>query len=161
LFLAIPVGMVTTDFVIEEITHLADKEKLAAVTGSGGLNVLTSGLAEIESIAAIQTAHRALSTADCSVLFHARRLQAVVLTGDNRLRREAREAGLDVHGTVWAFEELVGQGLLSGKLAASKLERLLAANPRLPREECERRIDRTFSPSTSRLGDPELQPRHF
>ena len=142
LFLAIPVGMVTTDFVVEEITDVPDKEKLAAATMPGGLKVLSSGLAEIESIAAIQGTHRALSTADCSVLFHARRLRAVVLTGDSRLRREARETGLDVHGTVWAFEELVGRGSISGKLAASKLERLLAANPRLPREDCERRIDR-------------------
>ena len=75
LFLAIPVGMVTTDFVVEEITDVPDKEKLAAATMPGGLKVLSSGLAEIESIAAIQGTHRALSTADCSVLFHARRLR--------------------------------------------------------------------------------------
>jgi predicted nucleic acid-binding protein len=123
-FLAIPSDMVATDFVVGEITDGPDKEKLATATTSGALEVLASGLAEIESIAAIQTTHRALSTADCSVLFHASRLQAVVLTGDSRLRREAREAGLDVHGTVWAFDELVGQGLLSEKRAASKLERL-------------------------------------
>ena len=78
--------MVTTDFVLGEITEAADAAELTAATRSGTLEVLTSGLSEIESIAAIQASHRALSTADCSVLFHASRLQAVVLTGDRRLR---------------------------------------------------------------------------
>jgi len=86
LFLTIPAGMVTTDFVLGEITDAADAARLAEATRSGALEVLTSGLSEIESIAAIQACRRALSTADCSVLFHASRLQAVVLTGDRRLR---------------------------------------------------------------------------
>ncbi len=142
LFLVIPAGMITTDFVVEEITDTADRQKLEAVTTPGSLQILVSGVAELESISALQNTHRALSIADCSVLFHAIRLQAVVLTGDSRLRREATQAGLDVHGTVWAFDELIGQGLLAKNLAAKKLEHLLAMNPRLPREDCERRIHR-------------------
>jgi len=141
-FLAIPAEMVTTDFVVAKIMDVADAARLAAARESGILEVLTSGVVAIESIAAIEATHRGLSTADCSVLFHARRLQAVVLTGDGRLRREAKQVGLDVHGTVWAFDELVGRGLLSGELAADKLERLLGTNTRLPREDCERRINR-------------------
>jgi len=65
-----------------------------------------------------------------------------VLTGDGRLRREATQAGLNVHGTVWAFDELVSQGLLGKELAAGKLEDLMAVNPRLPRKDCENRIRR-------------------
>jgi predicted nucleic acid-binding protein len=141
-FLAMPVRMVTTDFVVEEITVDADKEELQVATSSGALQVLISGLAELESITALQSTHRALSIADCSVLFYANRLQAVVLTGDSRLRREATDAGLDVHGTVWVFDELIAQGLLAEKVAAGKLEELFAVNPRLPREDCERRIHR-------------------
>ena len=76
------------------------------------------------------------------MLFHAIRIQAIVLTGDSRLRREATEAGLEAHGTPWAFHTLIDHELLSEKPAAGKLEGLLEANPRLPREECERRIDR-------------------
>jgi hypothetical protein len=44
LFLAIPAGMVTTDLVVGEITDVADAAKLAAATGSGALEVLTSSL---------------------------------------------------------------------------------------------------------------------
>jgi len=142
LFLAIRVRMVTTDFVAEEITVEADKKRLEAAASSGALQVLISGLAELESITALQSTHRALSIADCSVLFHANILQAVVLTGDSRLRREATDAGLDVHGTVWVFDELIAQGLLAENVAAGKLEALLALNPRLPREDCRRRIHR-------------------
>jgi predicted nucleic acid-binding protein len=142
LFLTSPARMVTTDFVVREVSNVADKRDLEAVTASGSLQVVTSDLVELESIAALQSAQRTLSTADCSVLFYARKLQAVVLTGDSRLRREATQLGLDVHGTVWAFDELVGQGLLAQDLAADNLEELLAVNPRLPREECERMIRR-------------------
>ena len=142
LFLAIPARMITTDFVVGEITNPSDRRRLSAVITSGVLHVLISDLTEVESIAVLQSDHHALSTADCSVLFHARRLKAMVLTGDSRLGREARQAGLEVHGTVWAFDEVVNRGLLTRKHAASKLEDLLSMNPRLPRTECERRIIR-------------------
>jgi predicted nucleic acid-binding protein len=140
LFLRIPARMVTTDFVVAEFTNAADRNKLDTVTTSGALQVLLSGPTELESILKLQNAHRALSSADCSVLFYARSLQAMLLTGDSRLRREATQLGLDVHGTVWAFDELVGRRLLAETEAADRLERLLELNPRLPREECERMI---------------------
>ena len=142
LFLTIQARMITTDFVVREVSDIADKRELEAATTSGSLQVLASNLAELESIVTLRNAHRALSIADCSVLFHAKRLKAEVLTGDSRLRQEAIQFGLHVHGTLWAFDELVGQGLLGEDLAADSLERLLAINPRLPREECERKIRR-------------------
>jgi predicted nucleic acid-binding protein len=141
LFTAIPAGMVTTDFVVAEIADIADASELAAATESGALKVLRSSMTELESIAAVQALHLGLSTADCSVLFHAGRLGAVVLTGDRRLRRAASDTGLEVHGTMWAFDELVSRRQLSPRLAAGKLEQLLELNPRLPRDECGRKIE--------------------
>jgi len=142
LFMTIPARMVTTDFVVEEVTDPADRKKLEATISSDALQVMISGLAELDSIVTLQSACRALSIAECSLLFYAGSLQAVVLTGDNRLRREATQSGLEVHGTVWVFDELVTHVLLSQKEAADKLENLLSVNPRLPREECERMINR-------------------
>ena len=60
LFLSIPASMVTTDSVVGEITEAADAAELAAAMRSGALEALTSGLAEIDSIGAIQASHRAL-----------------------------------------------------------------------------------------------------
>jgi hypothetical protein len=53
LFTAIPAAMVTTDFVVAEITAAADASQLAAATESGAFRVLASSVKEMESIAAM------------------------------------------------------------------------------------------------------------
>ena len=87
----------------------------------------------------------ALSLQDCSVLLLAIERNAVLLTGDNRLRREATEAGVRVHGVLWLFDQLVGNGILPPAEATERLRILKTINPRLPADECEKRFKRWAS----------------
>ena len=70
------------------------------------------------------------------MLFHAVVKGAVVLSGDARLRRIAKERTLTVHGTLWIISELVKNGLVVRAEATQILERLMKINPRLPLSEC-------------------------
>mgnify|MGYP001408303658 CR=1 FL=1 len=92
-----------------------------------------------------QRSSPALSLQDCSVLLLAIERNAVLLTGDNRLRREATEAGVKVHGVLWLFDQLVGNGILPPAEATERLRILKTINPRLPADECEKRFKRWAS----------------
>ena len=134
--LALPYEMETTDFVSREILRRGQENVLARMVTTRKLKVIRSTKEEISGIAELNNLNPALSFADCSVLFHAVVKGAVVLSGDARLRRIAKERSLSVHGTLWILSELVDNGLLVRAEATQILERLMKINPRLPLSEC-------------------------
>jgi len=77
---------------------------------------------------------------DCSALLLAKDLGAMLLSGDGALRRVADHHQVEVHGSIWIFDELIRANLLSPVVAAGKLELLLRSDRRLPREICRARI---------------------
>ena len=73
---------------------------------------------------ALRTEHPALSPADCACLVEARHHDnAVLLTGDRRLRRVAEAAGLCVHGVLWIIDELWRAGVCCATRLIAALER--------------------------------------
>ncbi|AEJ20211.1 PIN domain-containing protein [Gracilinema caldarium] len=134
--LSLPYKMETTDLVETEIFRGGQKDILARMVAARKLEVIRSTKEEISGIAELYNLTPALSLADCSVLFHAVAKGAVVLSGDARLRRIAKERSLSVHGTLWILSELVDNGLLVRAEATEILERLMKINPRLPLSEC-------------------------
>jgi predicted nucleic acid-binding protein len=77
---------------------------------------------------------------DCSVLFLARKLDALLLAGDKPLRIEAERRRIEVHGTLWILDQLVAEDVISTKNAAARLRGLLDAGRFLPLGESEKRI---------------------
>ena len=77
---------------------------------------------------------------DCSVLFLAMKLDAMLLSGDKPLRKAGTEKQIEVHGTLWMFDRLVELQLMSGKMAAAKLEHLRKNDRFLPEIECQIRL---------------------
>ncbi len=82
-----------------------------------------------------------LSFPDCSCISLADKLQAALLTGDMRLRREAHARDLEVHGSIWILEQLYVAGKLEAYDAGTRLLSLLHVNPRLPRVACTLKIE--------------------
>jgi predicted nucleic acid-binding protein len=101
------------------------------------LTIDIPGEAMMQRIGASRVSLPALSLADTAALLQAQDLGAMLLTGDKALRRCA-ESLVEVHGSLWIFAKLVEDGILSKKNAARRLKRLVALNPRLPREEVEK-----------------------
>jgi predicted nucleic acid-binding protein len=81
-----------------------------------------------------------LSYTDHSVLFLAERLNAIVVTGDNLLRKLCEKRQLTVHGILWLFDQFVDKKCLTPNDAAQVLRKLIAYNRRLPKQESQQRI---------------------
>lgn len=79
---------------------------------------------------------------DCSVLWLSEKIDCMMLTGDAALRKAGSKRSIEVHGTLWILDRLVERKLLTGVIAASKIENLLSLGRRLPEKECRTRIQR-------------------
>jgi predicted nucleic acid-binding protein len=69
-----------------------------------------------------------LSMEDCSVIYMANKLNAIVLSSDKPVRNYAKKKAIDYHGMIWVFDQLVEQGLLTKREAITKLQKLVLSN---------------------------------
>lgn len=81
-----------------------------------------------------------VTKADVTCYLLARKIQAMLLTGDKQLRSYSESQGIDVHGILWIFDQLIEAAILKPSFAVEKLEQLCEVNAFLPRGECKKRI---------------------
>lgn len=140
-FFQLPLEFHTTQLILNEL----EAEQLAQLNGfieSNDLKVRYLKREEIDGLDSISVNSRKLSREDLSVYFYAKELTCMILTGDNRLRKEAQRQGFEVHGILWVFEQMVENGLLKAQLASEKLQELMSINLWLPVGECEKIIEK-------------------
>lgn len=82
----------------------------------------------------------ALSFEDCSACYFALKYKGIVLTGDARLRKYAVASGLEVHGTLHLFDQMLQNKIVTLETAIQKLRLLAEINKRLPKREIEKRF---------------------
>jgi len=128
-----------TDLVADEVQE-DNAVQLDAFVDDGRLIKKTFDFEELIEIQLLKVQHKALSIPDCSCLYLSKKHSATLLTGDAALRRIAEEDKIPVHGLLWVFDELVQQSLISRKTAYAKLKHILSVNPRLPADECNKRL---------------------
>lgn len=141
-FFRLPVGIHTTDFVLNELT---DESQSAAVRKHIRLKDLTikryTGIEVAEIVSFQATCHNNVSIADCSVWLYAKNNGYMLLTGDAKLRSSAQKSGVTVCGILRVFDMLVEEfGIISPNIGAERLELLYKINNRLPSREIESRI---------------------
>lgn len=68
---------------------------------------------------------RALSEVDKTMLFLAKKHEAIVLSSDKVIRNHAKKEAIEYHGMLWIFDQLIAQGILNKKEAAQKLKELI------------------------------------
>lgn len=81
-----------------------------------------------------------LTVQDRSVLKLAKERNAILLTGDRKLRNVAQSQKIKVCGILWIFDALVAQSVLSKEEASTKLKVLKNSNVRLPVNEVDKRL---------------------
>ncbi len=81
-----------------------------------------------------------LSIQDGSVLLLAMQRDAMLLSGDKPLRIAANARQIEVHGTLWIFDQLVESRLMRKAIAAQKLSHLFESDRYLPAQACSERI---------------------
>lgn len=69
-----------------------------------------------------------LSPEDCTVIYTAQKLEAVILSSDKPVRNHAKRLAIEYHGMIWIFDQLVTEGLLTKQEAIAKLKQLVFSN---------------------------------
>lgn len=143
----LPYEIHTVDFVLNELTDLDQRRGMMHYSESGRLVVksLVDGdeLGNVLIYKSEKAAGTNLSIADCAILCYTKELnEAKLLTGDKRLRSQAKKEGLDVSGIFFLIDLFIESGVLTEKEALQDLYALQASNPRLPKEEFDKRIEK-------------------
>jgi len=131
----LPFQLMGPDVIIAELQE-PDGESLVEY----GLQKGEFSSAQVQEVASLVAQHCQVSANDLFALVLARTLKVMLLTGDQRLRRIAGQQGVVVHGTLWVLDEMVRLKVIAPPQAAQALEQMLARGSRLPKAECQRRL---------------------
>ena len=143
-FFSLPWEVHTTDFVMLELQKEGQHETVARYKTDKRLVVPVFEAKEMLEIGNLfqQYVNRTnLSLTDCSVWYYAKVNNYILLTGDRKLRTTSVLDGVEVHGVIYVFDALVEFNMISRQVAVEKLQQLYVINPRLPKEEIEKRIN--------------------
>ena len=139
-FFMLPWEVHTTEFVMLELLREEQNEKVAKYKTDGRLHIPVFEPHELTAI--IELKEKAgVSLTDGSVWYYAKTHSFVLLTGDRKLRQASYLDSVEVHGIIYVFDELVAEGILPPTMAIDKLKDLQKSNPRLPKDEIDKRIE--------------------
>lgn len=134
----LPCEIHTVDMVIREIELSSQKETMMNVIKMGKLMIDQTASESINDVVNLMKGN--LSITDAAVWYHTKKMSAMMLTGDNRLRKLAEMDNLRVGGILFVMDRLVEYNIISAGYAAECLERLKERNKRLPQTEVENRL---------------------
>lgn len=139
-FFALDFEICTTDFVINEILESEQRAQFEIFVRSHQLIVFGLSEQEIEEIENFKTKRFFKTLIDKTVLWKATQLKCPLLTGDAKLRSEAIDQGVTVHGSLWVIQIMVESKVITTKAGIKFLEKLKIINDRLPLDEIEKLI---------------------
>ena len=129
----------TTVLVVDEIKNPEQKTSLLTFVADGTLIAEDLEFEKVGTAAAWSEKNH-VSLADASVALLARERDGILLSGDNRLRKRAKDDGVEVRGLFWIFDVLLSENHISPEVAVTALKRIRDAGARLPQNECENRL---------------------
>jgi predicted nucleic acid-binding protein len=139
-FFALDYEICTTDFVIHEILKSNQKAEIESFIRAKKLKTIHLDADEVESVLNFQTKRLFKGITDKTVLWKSIELKCPLLTGDKKLRKEAEDWGIEVHGSIWVISELITQFIISDKEGIILFEALKDVNGSLPHEEIDKLI---------------------
>lgn len=144
-FFALNAEICTTTFVYNEVLNGAQVLEIESYKRSQRLTVLEVSESELDEILVHPIKRNLKSLPDKSLLWKAIKLKGALLTCDGKLKKEAIENGIEVHGSIWVLTELEKQEILSPERTIDLLEKLKINNSRLPLNEIDKIINRLKS----------------
>ncbi len=129
-----------TLFVYEEIVNTEQLQEFETFKQNGKLNVLHIDQVELEQILQFKTKRYLKSLPDKTILWKALQLKCPILTCDEKLRQEAKDNGIEVHGSIWVILEFWKQRIVEKNDTITLLEKLKQINLRLPVSEIDKLI---------------------
>lgn len=139
-FFALKAEISTTSFVYNEIVIANQVIEFEVYKRSQKLNVIMLTDEEQDAVNQFTTKRSLKSLPDKTMLWKSIQLNCALLTCDRKLKLEAKEHGIEVHGSIWVIEKLEEENILDKSKAIALLEKLKTVNDRLPMEEIDRLI---------------------
>jgi rRNA-processing protein FCF1 len=139
-FFGLDFEICTTDFVVNEILLTAQKEQIEFFIRSRKLTVFQLAEDDVDEIKAFKTVRFFRGITDKTVLWKAIKLKCPLLTGDKKLKNEAKDQGVEVHGSIWIVIELVEKEIITKGKGIELLKLLMEVNGSLPHDEIEKLI---------------------
>ncbi|PKD39862.1 DUF3368 domain-containing protein [Methylomonas sp. Kb3] len=96
-----------------------------------------ASMAEVEALVA---KYKQPSRYDCFALMLAKQEKCPLLTGDQNLRKAAEQEFVEVKGTLWVVESLIGHGIIDVGAARIAYAQMKENGRRLPWEMAETRL---------------------
>ena len=141
-FFALNFNICTTDFVKAEILESEQRAQIEIFIRLQKLTVFELTEQEIEEVEEFKTKRFFKTLIDKTVLWKAKQLNCPLLTGDAKLKSEAIDQGVTVHGSLWVIKVIVEQKIITAEAAITFLGKLKTVNDRLPLDEIEKLIKR-------------------
>lgn len=135
---SIEMQIYTTREVIDQLNEPQAAQVMQFVQAKN-LIVYQFTVAEIADINSM-VAPRALEFTDKTVVYLAKKINAIVLTGDGPLRKFCKTCRLSVKGILWLFDTCLEKEKFNCEIAVNKIKELMSFNDRIPKDECEKRI---------------------
>lgn len=131
-FFSLDYYICTTDFVLKEILLSGQSEQIESFIRAKSLTIFVLSADEIDIVSNLKTKRSFKGITDKSVLWKAVELSCPLLTGDKKLRSEAEDMGIEVHGSIWVIETLIKNELINKIVGIKFLESLKEVNVSLP-----------------------------
>lgn len=141
-FFALKAEISTTSFVYNEIVVANQIVEFEVYKRGQKLNVIVLTEEDQEAVSQFVTKRNLKSLPDKTMLWKSVQLKCALLTCDKKLKIEAKEHGIEVHGSIWVIEKLVEENILDSAKAISVLNVLKTLNDRLPIDEIDKLITR-------------------
>jgi predicted nucleic acid-binding protein len=139
-FFALEYDISTTDFVVREILESDQKVQIESFIRAKKLIVFKLTADEVEEILNFATKRFFKGISDKTVLWKSYQLKCPLLTGDKKLRNEAEDLKIEVHGSIWVINELVEKDIIIKAKGVELLEKLKLINASLPHDEIDKLI---------------------
>jgi predicted nucleic acid-binding protein len=140
-FFGLDIEIYTTDFIYNEILQSDEKSEFELFVRSGQLKIIVVDDAEQETISNMNLTFSIRSLADKTALFKAMQMQCILLTCDDKIKKEAIKQNLEVHGSIWIIDQLFENEIIDTKRAIEVIESLIKSNSWLPLDELDRRLN--------------------
>ena len=141
-FFALDFEICTTDFVLNEILESDQKEQIETFIRGKKLTIFKLTTTEVKEIHNFPTLRLFKGITDKTVLWKAHQLKCPLLTGDKKLRKEAEDLKIEVHGSIWVINLLVDKEIIPKVKGVELLEHLKLINASLPHDELDKLIKR-------------------
>ena len=139
-FFLLPCDICTTDFVVNEIRWPNQRAEIDKHIINKELEEVSFDFDELVKISELHS-NSSTSMTDCSVWYLAKETAGRLLTGDGKLHKAVEKDNVKVSGILYIFDNLIEYNIVDKASAAVLLEQLMAINSRLPKQECEKRIE--------------------